>query len=73
MSKGKNQYVVPTKDGWGVKSEGSKRLTIKTDTKTEVVKIGIIIAKNQHSELTRIIHAKTSCFACMCDWLWEEI
>lgn len=51
MSK-KNQYVVPTKDGWGVRSENSERLTIKTETKAEAVKIATSIAKNQHSELT---------------------
>jgi hypothetical protein len=52
MSKGKNQYVVPTKEGWGVKSEGSSKLTVKTETKAEAVKIGTTIAKNQRSELT---------------------
>ncbi len=25
MSKGKNQYVVPTKEGWGVRSQGSEK------------------------------------------------
>jgi len=52
MSKGKNQYVVPTKDAWGVRSEGSEKLTAKTDTKAEALKIGTSIAKNQQSELT---------------------
>ena len=52
MSKGKNQYVVPTKDGWGVRSEGSDKLTVKTDTKGEAMKIGTNIAQNQQSELT---------------------
>ena len=52
MAKGKNQYVVPTQGGWGVKSEGSSKLTVKTDTKAEAVKIGTSIAKNQQSELT---------------------
>ena len=51
MSK-KNQYVVPTQDGWGVRSENSERLTVKTETKAEAVKIATSIAKNQHSELT---------------------
>ena len=51
MSK-KNQYVVPTQGGWGVRSESSDRLTVKTETKSEAVKIGTNIAKNQHSELT---------------------
>ncbi len=26
MAKGKNQYVVPTKDGWGVKGEGNSKV-----------------------------------------------
>jgi len=52
MSKGKNQYVVPNVDGWGVKGEGNSKLTAKTDTKAEAVKIGTNIAKNQQSELT---------------------
>ena len=52
MAKGKNQYVVPTEGGWGVRSEGSNKLTVKTDTKAEALKIGTSIAKNQQSELT---------------------
>jgi len=51
MSK-KNQYVVPTQGGWGVRSENSNRLTVKKETKTEAIKIATEIAKNQHSELT---------------------
>lgn len=51
MSK-KNQYVVPTQSGWGVRSENSERFTVKTETKAEAVKIATSIAKNQHSELT---------------------
>lgn len=52
MAKKNNQYVVPTKDGWGVRKEGSDKLTIKTDTKAEAVQKGIEIAKNQQAELT---------------------
>lgn len=29
MAKGKNQYVVPTQGGWGVKGEGNSKLTAK--------------------------------------------
>jgi hypothetical protein len=43
---------VPTKDGWGVKGEGNSKLTAKTDTKADALKIGKEIAKNQQSELT---------------------
>ena len=52
MSKGKNQYVVPTEDGWGVRGEGNSKITVKTDTKAEALKLGTQIAKNQQSELT---------------------
>jgi len=52
MTKGKNQYVVPTQDGWGVRGEKSERLTVKTETKAEAVKIATNIARNQQSELT---------------------
>lgn len=52
MAKGKNQYVVPTQGGWGVKGEGNSKLTAKTYTKAEAMKIGKEIAKNQQSELT---------------------
>lgn len=52
MAKGKNQYVVPTKDGWGVKGQGNSKLTAKADTKADALKIGKEIAKNQQSELT---------------------
>ena len=52
MPKGKNQYVVPTKDGWGVRGEGNSKLTVKTDNKADALKIGKVIAKNQQSELT---------------------
>lgn len=49
MAKGKNQYVVPTQGGWGVRSEKSDRLTVKTETKAEAVKI----ATNSHNHLFR--------------------
>ena len=29
MAKGKNQYVVPTECGWGVRGEGNSKLTVK--------------------------------------------
>src|SRR3569623_393197 len=34
---GKNQHVVPTNDGWGVKGEGNGRLTKTFDTQAEAV------------------------------------
>jgi hypothetical protein len=53
---GKNQHVVPTDKGWGVKGEGNDKLTSKTDTKSEAESIAREIAKNQKSEL--FIHGK---------------
>lgn len=47
----KNQWVVPNKDGWGVRGEGNDKLTSKTDTKAEAEAIAKEIAKNQKSEL----------------------
>ncbi len=35
MAKGKNQYIVPTESGWGVRGEGNSKLTMKTDTKAK--------------------------------------
>jgi hypothetical protein len=52
----KNQHVVPTKDGWGVKGEGNSKLTVETDTKVESQQIAREIAINQQSEL--VIHGK---------------
>lgn len=55
MSK-KNQHVVPTENGWGVKGEGNSKLTKETSTKAEALKVGREIAKNQGSEL--FIHGR---------------
>lgn len=43
---------MPTKDGWVLKGQGNSKLTAKTDTKADALKIGKEIAKNQQSELT---------------------
>jgi hypothetical protein len=55
MSK-KNQHVVPTKDGWGVKGEGNSKNTANTQTKKEAIDIAKEIAKNNKSEV--VIHGK---------------
>ena len=49
---GKNQYVIKTEDGWGVRGENNSRLTAKFGTKEEAVSKGREIAFNQKSELT---------------------
>lgn len=48
---GKNQHVVPNKDGWAVKGEGNQRNTVVTKTQREAIDIARQIAKNQGSEL----------------------
>lgn len=48
---GKNQYVVRSGDGWGVRGEGNSRLTGRFDTQAEAIQRGRDIAVNQGSEL----------------------
>ncbi len=49
---GKNQYVVPTENGWGVKGENNEKFTKKFEKKVDAVDYAKNIAKNQQSELT---------------------
>ena len=52
---GKNQHVVPHKNGgWGVRGEGNNRITKKTNTQSQAIDIAREIAKNQQSEV--VIH-----------------
>jgi hypothetical protein len=51
---GKNQHVVPTDDGWGVRGEGNERLTSIHDTQAEADAAAREIAINQRSEV--VIH-----------------
>lgn len=52
---GKNQHVVPAKNGgWNVKGAGNSRATVHTTTKSEAKNIARQISRNQGSEL--IIH-----------------
>ncbi|MBK6914975.1 MAG: DUF2188 domain-containing protein [Ignavibacteriales bacterium] len=55
MSK-KNQHVVPRKDGWAVKSEGSSKASVIKPTQEKAIKEAIKIAKNQKSEV--VIHGR---------------
>lgn len=48
---GKNQYIVPTENGWGVRGEGNDRLTAEFRTQREAIERGRDIARNQESEL----------------------
>jgi hypothetical protein len=47
----KNQYVVRSGDGWGVRGEGNSRLTSRCDTQAEAISRGRDIAQNQGAEL----------------------
>lgn len=47
----KNQYIVPTDKGWGVRGEGNGRLTAEYKTQRAAIERGRDIARNQESEL----------------------
>lgn len=47
----KNQYIVPTNNGWGVRGEGNQRITAEYKTQREAIERGRDIARNQESEL----------------------
>lgn len=52
MSKGKNQHVIPHKDGgYQVKGAGNQKATKTFDTQREAINFGRTIARNQQSEL----------------------
>lgn len=48
---GKNQHVVPHKDGFAVKGAGNERATRVVPTQKEAIPIAKEIAKNQGSEM----------------------
>jgi hypothetical protein len=47
----KNQHVVPSGDGWGVRGAGNGRLTSRHDTQAAAIDAARDIARNQGSEL----------------------
>lgn len=51
---GKNQHVVPTDDGWGVRGAGNDRLTSRHDTQSDAIDAAREIAINQSSDV--VIH-----------------
>ena len=53
---GKNQHVVKTEDGWGVRGENNTRITQKFDTQQDAINRAREIAINQKSEL--LIHRR---------------
>ncbi|MEX2526739.1 MAG: DUF2188 domain-containing protein [Gemmatimonadota bacterium] len=56
MGKSRNQHIIPTKDGWAVKSAGASRATKVYVTQKEAIEAGRRIATKQRSEL--LIHGK---------------
>lgn len=53
---GKNQHVVKTDSGWGIRGENNSRITKNFDTQQEAIEKAREIAINQESEL--LIHGK---------------
>ena len=50
MTKGKNQHVVPHKNGWAVVGARNERATRVTRTQAEAIEIAQNIARNQQSD-----------------------
>lgn len=48
---GKNQHVVKTPDGWGIRGENNTRITKNFDTQKNAIEKARDIAINQQSEL----------------------
>ena len=53
---GKNQHVVQTDDGWGVRGAGNSRLTSDHGTQKDAIDAARKIAINQQSEV--VIHGR---------------
>ena len=52
----KNQHVVQTDNGWGIRGEGNSRLTATFETQAEAIKASREICQNQKSE--QFIHGR---------------
>ena len=53
---GKDQHIVKTNNGWGIRGENNTKITKNYDTQYAAIQGGKIIAKNQKSEL--IVHGR---------------
>lgn len=51
---GKNQHIVPHRDGWAIKGEGNQRATSVHSTQRGAIDAAREIARNQKAEL--VIH-----------------
>jgi hypothetical protein len=54
MKRGKDQHILPTDQGWGVKAEGNSRFTRILDSLDEATKIARALARPFNGEV--IIH-----------------
>lgn len=54
MTKRKTYHVSKTNDGWQGKLEGGQRASVKGETKKEVLKKTIEVAKNQENSSVKI-------------------
>jgi hypothetical protein len=54
MKRGKNQHILLTDNGWGVKAEGNTKFTRVTDSLDEATKIARALARPYNGEV--IIH-----------------
>lgn len=52
----RNQHVVRTENGWGLRGENSKKLTQEFSTQAQAIDKGKQVAKNQKVEL--LIHGR---------------
>lgn len=48
---GKNQHVLPHKNGWQVKGAGNSKATVVTKTQAESIKVANLIAEVNKSEV----------------------
>ena len=53
---GKNQHVVPHKDGWAVRGEGNEKVTSISPTQRQAIEEGRMIAQHKQAEL--VIHGR---------------
>lgn len=50
MARGKDQHVVPHKNGWAVKGGNNTKATVVTATQKEAISAAEAIARNQKSD-----------------------
>jgi hypothetical protein len=53
---GRNQHVVRTEEGWGIRGEGNQRLTSLHESQSQAIEAAREIARNQRCEL--LVHGR---------------